>query len=126
MRKQIVRISIHQTSKVIAAMHAAMFTVLFILPLALGQMFHHHVGTGLAIFVFVPLLSWLFMYIGYVVACWFYNLVVPWTGGIEIDVAELKTQPLPESVERVEKPIASPMVPPVEPPPVNPDRIDRL
>ncbi len=121
MRKQVVRISIHQTSKVIAAMHAAMITVLFILPAALGQIFHEDVGGGLAILILGPLFSWLLMYIGYVVACWFYNLVVPWTGGIEIDTDEVRTQAVPAAVIKGEAP---PVPPPEASPPVNPDRID--
>ena len=43
MRKQIVHISVHQTSKVIAAMHAVMISVLFVLPTVLGHLFHNQV-----------------------------------------------------------------------------------
>lgn len=105
MRKQIVHISVHQTSKVIAAMHAAMVTVLFILPTALGHWFHGQIVSGILILLLVPLFIWLFMYIGYVIACWFYNLVIPWTGGIEIEFADIAVQaksvvktPLEESI----------------------------
>lgn len=92
MRKQIIHISVHQTSKVIAAMHAAMLSVLFILPTVIGHLFHGKIVSGLLILIFVPLLIWLFMYIGYVIACWFYNLVVPLTGGIEIELKDINTQ----------------------------------
>lgn len=88
MKKQIVHISIHQTSKVISAMHAVMFTVLFLLPTAIAYMFQGDVGTGLGILVLLPFISWLIMYIGYVIACWFFNLVTPWTGGIEFDMVD--------------------------------------
>lgn len=93
MRKQIVHISVHQTSKVIAAMHAAMFSVLFVLPTVLGHLFHGKIISGLLILIFVPFFIWLFMYIGYVIACWFYNLVVSWTGGIEIELKDIAVQP---------------------------------
>jgi len=89
MRKQIVHISIHQTSKVIAAMHAAMVTVLFILPTVLGRLFHGKIISSIVILIIFPFFIWLLMYIGYVIACWFYNLVVPWMGGIEIEVKDI-------------------------------------
>lgn len=92
MRKQIVHISIHQTSKVIAAMHAAMITVLFILPTVLGHLFHKQWISALVILIVFPFFVWLFMYIGYAIACWFYNLVIPWMGGIEIEVADVGVQ----------------------------------
>jgi hypothetical protein len=95
MRKQIVHISVHQTSKVIAAMHAAMISVLFILPTVLGHLFHGKIVPALLILLLVPFFIWLFMYIGYVIACWFYNLVAPWTGGIEIEVKDIGLQPEP-------------------------------
>ncbi len=93
MKKQIVHISIHQTSKVIAAMHAAMMTVLFILPSVLGYWYQGHVILGMILLILLPLFMWILMYIGYVVACWFYNLVVPWTGGIEVEVLDAGMSP---------------------------------
>lgn len=105
MKKQIVHISIHQTSKVIAAMHAAMITVLFILPSVLGYLYHGHVILSLFMLILLPLLIWVLMYIGYVIACWFYNLVIPWTGGIEVEVKDLgvlsegKSGPAPSTTE---------------------------
>lgn len=93
MRKQVIHISVHQTSKVIAAMHAAMISVLFVLPTVLGHLFHGKIVSGFLILIFVPFFIWLFMYIGYVIACWFYNLVAPWTGGIEIEVKDMGLLP---------------------------------
>lgn len=93
MKKQIIHISVHQTSKVIAAMHAAMITVLFILPSVLGYWYHGHVILGIVMLILLPLFMWILMYIGYVIACWFYNLVTPWTGGIEVEVADMGVPP---------------------------------
>jgi hypothetical protein len=100
MRKQIVHISIHQTSKVIAAMHAAMISVLFVLPVVLGHWFHGEIAVGFLIFIFIPLFIWLFLYIGYVIACWFYNLVVPCTGGIEFDMIDISV-PQKQTIQKV-------------------------
>jgi len=90
-KKQIVHISIHQTCKVIAAMHAAMITALFILPSVIGYWYNGQVTLGFIMLILLPLFMWVLLYIGYVVACWFYNLVVPWTGGIEVEVAKIET-----------------------------------
>lgn len=89
MKKQITHISVHQTSKVISAMHTAMLSVLFVLPTVLGHLFNGMILAGILILIFAPFLLWLLMYIGYVIACWFYNAVIPWTGGIEIDVKDV-------------------------------------
>jgi hypothetical protein len=91
MKKQIVHLSVHQTSKVIAALQTVLITIFFILPIALGYLFQGHIMGALSTLIVFPLVIWLFMYIGYVIICWFYNLIIPWTGGIELE---------PESVER--------------------------
>lgn len=105
MKKQIVHISVHQTSKIIAAMHAAMITVLFILPTVVGHWLHGQLFTGILILILLPLFIWLLMYIGYAIACLFYNLVIPWIGGIEIEIADVK---VPEYIEKPSPPAVSP------------------
>lgn len=89
MKKQIVHVSVHQTSKVIAATHTMILTVLFILPMVLGYWFDHQIMLGIFMLILAPLLIWLFIYLGYVVACWFYNLVIPWMGGIEVEIVDV-------------------------------------
>lgn len=89
MKKQVVHLSIHQTSKVIAAMHAAMMTALVVIPSVIGYLLNGQVGSALLVLFVLPLFFWLLLYVGYVIACWFYNLVVPWTGGIELEVKEV-------------------------------------
>lgn len=92
MKKQIIHLSVHQTSKVIAAMHAAMITVLFYLPMALGAWLQGRVISGLFLLIVFPLVTWLLLYIGFAIACWFYNLFVSWFGGIELELADVVTK----------------------------------
>jgi hypothetical protein len=99
MKKQIVHISVHQTSKVIAAMHAVMFAALFILPTVVGHWLHGQLFVGTLILILLPLFIWLLMYIGYAIACWFYNLIIPWIGGIEVEVIDVR------AAEPIVKPI---------------------
>jgi hypothetical protein len=42
------------------------------------------------------------MYIGYVIACWFYNLVAPLTGGIEVEVKDIGLQQPEVTVAKAE------------------------
>jgi hypothetical protein len=93
-KKQIIHISVHQTSKVIAAMHTAVITVLFILPSVFGYWYHGNVIGGIVMLIFVPLFLWVLLYIGYLIACLFYNLAAPWTGGIQVEVADMGIQPV--------------------------------
>ncbi len=95
MRKQVVHISIHQTSKVVAALHTVMIATLFILPNALALMYNRHFISGLLLLLLLPLVLWARLEGCYGIACWFYNLVVPFTGGIEVDVDNVTS---PESL----------------------------
>ncbi len=74
-------------------MHTAMITILFILPTVLGYWFHGQLISGVIILILVPLFIWLLIYMGYVIACWFYNKAVPLMGGIEVDVEDMDVQP---------------------------------
>ncbi len=84
MKKQITHISIHQTSKIIAAAHAILTVLFFVLPAALGFLFQGHIISALSMLVLSPFIIWLLFYVGYVVVFWLYNLLIPYTGGIEL------------------------------------------
>lgn len=86
MRKQIAHISVHQTSKVIAAMYAAMVTIMMIIPLVLYTMSRGDFLSGLILLFIMPFFYWLIFYIAHVIGCWFYNIVAKRMGGIEFDL----------------------------------------
>lgn len=89
MRKQIVHLSVHQTSKVLAAMYAAVFTVFFVIPWAVSHLFQGEMLAGLIVLVLMPLIYWVVLYIGYVVGCWVYNLIAARVGGIELELQDI-------------------------------------
>jgi hypothetical protein len=62
-------------------------------PSVLGYWYHGDVIIGILMLILLLLFMWVLMYIGYVVACWFYNLVIPWTGGIEVEVRDIGMRP---------------------------------
>lgn len=91
MKKQITRISPHQSSKVMAVLY-----VIFTLPLAAvgviallaGYSDGHH-GFNPWFMVGAPLIYGLVGYVFCVVGCWIYNAVARRIGGIEFTVTDL-------------------------------------
>lgn len=84
MLKQIVRISVHQTSRIIALIHFIL-SVIVIIPVALWIYFvsGDPVFFGFLIFPFFNLL------VSYIITaffCWVYNIVAKSFGGIEFEL----------------------------------------
>lgn len=88
MFKQIVRLSVHQTSKVIALIHF-LISIIVIVPITL---FLYYLSQDPQFFVYLifPFLNLLFSYILAVIFCWIYNLVARGFGGIEIELNDPK------------------------------------
>jgi hypothetical protein len=87
MTRQIVRISIGQTSKVMAIMYAAIALVVFV-PFAiitgfmsgtLGKM----TGVSILMMIAYPLFVYAFTALG----CWFYNWIAQQVGGVEFTLS---------------------------------------
>lgn len=88
MRKQVIHISVCQTSKVIASMYTAMLFVFTLLPMATYHLYLGDIVGALATLIVGPFLYWVILYIGHLIGCWFYNLVAQRIGGIEVDLEE--------------------------------------
>jgi hypothetical protein len=87
MTRQIVRISIGQTSKVIALMYAAVALVVFV-PFAIITGF----ATGTAgrmtgISILMMIMYPLVVYAVTALSCWFYNWLVQQVGGVEFTLS---------------------------------------
>ncbi|WP_068466800.1 hypothetical protein [Candidatus Protochlamydia phocaeensis] len=102
MKKQIVHLSVHQTSKVLAVMYAAVFTVFFVIPWAVSHLFQGELLAGLIVLVLMPFIYWIVLYIGYVVGCWVYNLIAARVGGIEFELQDI-TEQKEEKIKNEEK-----------------------
>ncbi len=88
-RKQIMHLSVHQTSKVIASVYA-LITLLIAIPMGIYTIINGDIIGGLTMLIFLPILYWIFFYITHVIVCWVYNQVVKKLGGIELDLKDLQ------------------------------------
>jgi len=87
MKQQIARFSPHQNAKVVAVL-MAVTSLIFLIPVFL-LMSLIGVGGGsrppmLVIFI-MPLIYLVFGYISAVIGCALYNVIVPFTGGLEYE-----------------------------------------
>ncbi|MDQ6630018.1 MAG: hypothetical protein M3Z29_16460 [Pseudomonadota bacterium] len=86
MKQQIARLSPHQNAKVAAVMMAVSSLILAVPFLLIASAFSP-VGRGAPLWgiIVIPLVYLVFGYIFMVIGCAIYNVLVPFTGGIEFE-----------------------------------------
>ena len=85
MQQQIARLSPHQNAKV-AAIMMAVTSLIFAVPVVLVMsVFGARGGTPVWSIIVIPLVYLVIGYITAVIACAIYNMLVPFTGGIEYE-----------------------------------------
>lgn len=86
MKQQVARFSPHQNAKV-AAVLMAVTSLIFIIPFfLLASMFGAgQAGMPIWMIIILPLIYLVMGYIGVVIGCAIYNVIVPFTGGIEYE-----------------------------------------
>jgi ABC-type uncharacterized transport system fused permease/ATPase subunit len=92
MKKQISRISVAQTSKVIAILYVifSLLYSLFGIPMILfGGSEMKVMGY---IYLFMPILAGVFGFIFVALGCWVYNLVAGKLGGVEFEVNDIEEE----------------------------------
>jgi len=87
MRKQILRVSVVQTAKVMAAIYVVT-SLPFVAIMALGFATQLP-GVGAGMLVLFPLLYGVGAFLGSIIAAFIYNLVAARIGGIEFTTAEV-------------------------------------
>lgn len=87
MKKQLTHISIHQSSKVIAALYFVITVPLAVIAL-IAALFGGGFGMAIAA-LFAPFLYALVGYVIFVILAWVYNFVAARIGGIEVTVTDL-------------------------------------
>lgn len=88
MRKQISRISIHQSSKLLALMF---FVATAIVAIPFSIVSYLMTGnTETLIFLVVPFVYLIFGYIMYAIIFWVYNLVAASFGGLEFEFTDVE------------------------------------
>ncbi|MHB1670106.1 hypothetical protein [Thiomonas sp.] len=88
MKKQITRIAVHQSSKVIAAMYI-IFTLPFALIGVIGMMFGAPSKFPFAFFAMTPIIYGIIGYLFFALFCWLYNILASRIGGIEYETKEI-------------------------------------
>ena len=92
MKKQITRISVHQTSKMIAILYGIMGFIA--LPLLMIPWHGQDGGKGVSLFILmVPIAHAVFGYLLAAVGCFFYNLVAKTFGGMEFVLIDESERP---------------------------------
>lgn len=117
MRKQVTRISVHQTSKVIASVYV-LFVIIFAIPVGIYSLVKGDIFVGLSTILLTPILYWLLFYISHVIGCLFYNFIAKQMGGIEFDFRD-------SGIRQEEGMIMTQDMPPPPTTPIS-DKIDKL
>ncbi len=88
MKQQIARFSPHQNAKVVAVM-MAVTSLIFVVPIfLLASMFGAgQAGMPIWMIIIFPLIYLVMGYVSVVIGCAIYNVVVPFTGGLEYESA---------------------------------------
>ena len=86
MRRQIVRVSVGQTSKVLAVMYGLMGLVLLPLFLLASRGDAEGAGLGVGFALAMPVLYAVLGYVFVAIGCAVYNFVARHLGGIEVEV----------------------------------------
>jgi len=90
MKKQVVKVSILQNAKVMAALYFVIsipFTLLMAIPALMGQA--QGAGLSLAMLILMPLLYTLMGFVFTLIGAWVYNIVAARIGGFEFTTAEV-------------------------------------
>jgi hypothetical protein len=85
MKQQIARFSPHQNAKVIAVLWAVVSLILLVPFFLLASVFGAGQGMPLWTIIILPIIYLVVGYIGVVIGCALYNVIVPFTGGIEYE-----------------------------------------
>jgi hypothetical protein len=87
MKKQIVKVSVRQSAKVLAVLYMVMSIPIVVVMAAVGMLG----GGGVAMFavILAPLIYGVLAFLGTGLAAWLYNLVANWVGGLEYSTKDV-------------------------------------
>jgi pilus assembly protein TadC len=89
MRKQIVHIEIHQSSKIVALLQALVMFIFFAIPLFVLNLTKGDFGQAFLSLFIIPLFYFAITYVILAVMFYLYNRIAKRFGGIEMDVVDL-------------------------------------
>ena len=87
MRRQIIRLSVRQTAKVLAILYAAMGLLLVPIFVVMSVVTPQEAGGfGIGVALVFPVIYGVLGYVFVALGCLLYNVVARWVGGIEVEV----------------------------------------
>lgn len=92
MKKQIKRISVAQTSKVVAILYVAFSLIYSVIGIPMILFGNAQIkGMGF-MYLFMPILAGIFGFIFVAFACWIYNIVASKFGGVEFEIKDIEDE----------------------------------
>ena len=98
MRYRISRVAVHQTALVMAILYGVLALVVVPFVFLAGRMAVEGSRFPAFMLVLLPLVYALFAYVFTAIACWLYNLIAGWVGGIELTLDPRPDAEIPASV----------------------------
>jgi hypothetical protein len=89
MKKQLIRISILQSSKIMTALYVLMgfiYTLIAIPMIVFGSSQIRVIGV---VYLFMPIVLGIFGFVFFVIFAAIYNLLAGWLGGVEVEVRNM-------------------------------------
>jgi hypothetical protein len=90
MKKQISRISVAQTSKIVALMYVFLSLIYSVIGVPMIIFGGSQVKVMGFMYLFMPILAGIFGFIFVAFACWVYNVVAGKFGGVEFEVKDIE------------------------------------
>ena len=90
MKKQLIRISILQSSKIMTALYVLMGFLYTLMGLPMIILGHGEVRIIGTIYLFGPVFAGIFGFVFFVISAAIYNLLAGWLGGFEIEVKNIE------------------------------------
>ena len=90
MKKQIKRISVAQTSKIIAILYVVFSLLYSVIGIPMIMFGGSEMKVMGFMYLFMPILAGIFGFIFVALGCWVYNLVAGKFGGVEFEVKDIE------------------------------------
>jgi hypothetical protein len=89
MKKQLVRISVLQSSKIMTALYVVMGFIYTMIGIPLVIFGNHQLRVIGTIYLFGPIFAGIFGFVFFVIFAGLYNALAQWLGGVEVEVKDI-------------------------------------
>lgn len=89
MKKQLIRISVLQSSKIMTALYVLMGFIYTLVGIPMIIFGNHQLRIIGVIYLFMPIIAGIFGFIFFVIFAGVYNLLASWLGGFEVEIKNI-------------------------------------